>query len=148
MPAELNFDATTVVPATEFETLPAGVYLAQIVESEMKPTKKGDGELLELTLEVIDGEHRGTKLWDRLNLKNPSSEAVRIARSTLSSICHAVGVLKPRSSVELHNLPMEIKVACRKDEKSDKIYNDIKAYNKKSAPNQAPQAGGQPWKRS
>lgn len=36
--AELNFDANTVDPATSFEPLPAGKYIAIITESEKKPT--------------------------------------------------------------------------------------------------------------
>ena len=83
-----GFDANQVKPTTDFVPLPAGKYLAVIVESEFKPTKSGNGSYLELTFEVIDGEHKGRKLWARLNLDNPNPTAVEIARAELSAICH------------------------------------------------------------
>ena len=44
--ASLNgtFDATEVAPAVPLEVLPPGKYLAQLIESEMAPTKAGDGQ--------------------------------------------------------------------------------------------------------
>ena len=38
-----------------------------------------------------------------------TSDLVKIARGELSAICRAVGVMQPRDSVELHNVPLEIK---------------------------------------
>ena len=71
--ANLNgFDANTVDPASDFEPLPAGKYLAVITASEMKPTKSGNGHYLELTFQVIDGPYKGRMLWSRLNLDNPN----------------------------------------------------------------------------
>ena len=45
--ASLNgtFDATEVAPAVPLELLPPGKYLAHLIESEMLPTKAGDGQL-------------------------------------------------------------------------------------------------------
>ena len=67
-----------------------------------------------LGFEVIDGQYKGRKLWDRLVLQHPNSETVRIARGTLSAICRAVKVMTPKDSVELHNLPLIISVGIDK----------------------------------
>ena len=109
-----NFDASKVDPASSFDPIPAGKYLAAIVASELRPTKSGSGHYLELTFEIAEGQHKGRRLWARLNLDNPNPQAVQIARGELSAICRAVGVLQPRDSAELHNLPLSIKVACRR----------------------------------
>ena len=85
-----GFDANSVNPATDFEPLPAGKYLAIITDSEMKPTKSGSGNYLELTFQVIDGPFKGRMLWSRLNLDNPNAQAVQIAQGELSAICRAV----------------------------------------------------------
>jgi len=124
----LNFDANTVEPSTGFDPIPAGKYPAVIIESEMKTTKSGTGRYLELTFEVIDGEYHGRKVWARLNLENPNSTAVEIARSELSAICRAVNVRQPRDSVELHNLPLVITVRGNKNADTDEISNEIKGY--------------------
>ena len=38
--------------------IPAGKNLAVVTDSEMKPTKSGNGSYLELTLQIIDGEYK------------------------------------------------------------------------------------------
>lgn len=147
--AMLNFNAASVAPATAFDAIPAGNYAAIITESAMKPTKRGDGEYLQLTLQIIDGEHSGRKLFDRLNLNNPNATAVDIAQRTLSSICHAVGVMQPQDSAELHDIPMQVKVGVEKNATDGTNSNVIKGYatagNARPAPRPAaPAATGTP----
>lgn len=153
--ANLNgFNATEVEPTVSFEPLPAGEYLATITESEMKPTKSGSGSYLQMTFTILDGEFRGRVLWARLNLNNPNATAVKIARGELSAICRAVGVMQPRDSVDLHNLPLVISVKLKKRDDTGELTNEIKGYAKKDAADangqqaQAPVADNTPpWKR-
>ncbi|MCZ2341675.1 MAG: DUF669 domain-containing protein [Bacteroidales bacterium] len=158
--ANLNgFDANQVEPTGDFDPVPAGKYLAVITESEMKPTKSGSGSYLQLTFEIIEGEHKGRLLWARLNLDNPNATAVTIARAELSAICRAVGVLAPKDSVELHNLPLVIHVKCKKRDDTGDITNEVRGYSPKNtespvaAKSAAPSANGvannstPPWKR-
>jgi len=137
--AILNFDASSVAPSAPLDALPAGTYECCIVESGMFPTKSGNGSFLKLTFEVVSGEFAGRKLWARLNLDNPSKTAVEIARAELSAICHAVGVLAPRDSEELHNLPLLVTVKVRRLEDGD--VNDIKGYAPAKGAAPAPAAG-------
>ena len=130
--AILNFNANEVEPSVGFEAIPAGKYLAVIVDSEMKSNRAGTGEYLQLEFEIIDGEYKNRKVWTRLNLNNPNPDAVRMARADLSAICHAVNVIQPGDSVELHNLPLTITVKCRKTPDGD-IVNEIKGYAAKEA---------------
>ena len=145
-----GFDANQVEPAVGFEAIPAGKYVAMIVESEMKPTKAGDGAFLELVFQIVEGEFKGRKLWSRLNLENANPLAVQIARAELSAICRAVGVMAPNDSVELHDLPLLITVKCRKREDTGDIVNEVKGYAKKEAAQGQPQqaaASVPPWRR-
>jgi hypothetical protein len=148
--AQINFDARQVEPATEFEPLPAGKYLAVITNSELKPTKAGNGSFLELTFEVIEGQFQSRKLWARLNLENQNALAVKIARAELSALCRSVGVMEPRDSTELHNLPLVITVKQKADADGE-IRNEIKAYSKREAANPARPAQAAnptpPWRR-
>ncbi len=154
MGANLNgFDANTVDPLVEFEAIPEGKYLAMIVESGMKDTKDKKGHFLEFKFEVVEGEHKGRNLWARLNLDNANPTAVQIAQAELSAICRAVGIMRPKDSVELHNLPILLTVKVKKREDNGNLTNEIKGYAKKEAAvSQAPggQAGHQaaPWGRS
>ena len=149
--ANLNgFDARQVDPASDFEPIPAGKYLAIITESAMKPTKSGSGSYLELVFEVIEGQFKARNLWARLNLDNPNPLTVQIARAELSAICRATGVMQPKDSIELHNLPLLLTVKCKKREDTGDITNEVKGYAKKeAAAGQPQQAASQtpPWAR-
>ena len=111
--AFINFNAADVDPNQSFEPIPAGKYLAAIVDSTTKPTKNGAGEYLEIVLEVLEGPYKGRRLWERLTLKHPNDVVVRIASANLSAICHAVAVMTLRDSHELHDIPMTVTVALR-----------------------------------
>lgn len=126
--ATLNFDARQVAPSEALEPIPAGWYNAKIVESEMKPTKQGDGAYLSLTLQIIDGQYAGRKIFDLLNLQNPNPVAVEIAYKTLSAICHATGVIQCADSQQLHNLPLLVKISVRPPKDGYEAQNDVKGY--------------------
>ncbi len=126
-----NFNAHEVEPSTVLDPLPAGKYLAAITASEMKATKKKDGHYLELEFTVVDGPCKGRKVWDRLCLQHSNPIAQKIAQGNLSAICRAVGVMRPRDSVELHNLPLILTVKCKKRTDSDEISNEIAGYEAK-----------------
>ena len=148
--ATLNFNANEVDPAVGFDPIPAGRYLAVITESEMKPTKSGVGQYLQFTFQVIEGEYKGRLLWARLNLDNPNALTVKIARAELSAICRAVGVMAPKDSVELHNLPLVITVGHKKRNDTGEVVNTIRGYGKRDAaapPNSATSNNTPPWKR-
>ena len=141
-----------------FDALPEGEYVALIEDSETKETKKKNGEYLSLTLQIIEGEHEGRKLWVNLNLDNPNPKAVRFARSELADICRATNVMRPSDSLELHDIPMVVTVKCKRDKDTGEIYNKITGYAPYSAagaakPNTATAAattstgGAPPWQR-
>lgn len=113
--AQLNFDATQVSPDMGFDTVPAGWYNALIDESDMKPTKGGDGAYLHVRFNVIDGQYAGRKIFTRLNIRNANPVAQEIAYKQLSAIAHAVGVLNIQDSSQLHGIPLKIKVKVKKD---------------------------------
>ncbi len=151
MPSLQGFNANEVDPNFALEAIPAGKYLAVITESEMKPTKSGAGQYLQLAFQVIEGDCKGRLVWSRLNLDNANATTVRIARAELSAICRAVGVMAPKDSCELHGIPVVITIGLKKRTDNSEMANVIKGYTKKDATTaRAPAAGGNdrpPWKR-
>jgi len=159
--ANLNgFNANEVEPVDDLEPIPAGKYVAVITDSEMKPTKSGTGNYLQLTFQIIEGEYANRLLWVRLNLDNPNGTAVEIARRELSSICRAVGVMVPTDSTDLHNLPCFIHVRVKRRSDTGELQNEVKGYSRRDATAQpiaasevassTPDASGSdapPWKR-
>ncbi|MFO0873161.1 MAG: DUF669 domain-containing protein [Phycisphaerales bacterium] len=151
MPSLNGFNANDVDPNVGFEPIPAGKYLAVIVDSKTKQTKNGAGEYLQLEFEIVDGPYKGRRVWERLTLKHPNEQTVKIARGNLSAICRAVGVMKPNDSVELHNVPLSIVVGLKKREDNGEMTNVVKAFEKReSAATARPSAvagSAPPWKR-
>jgi hypothetical protein len=110
--AQLAFNARNVAPELPRDPVPAGVYLAQIIESDVVATKTG-GQMLKITHEILDGPCKGRRVWSNINVQNPSAEAERIGQAQLSALCHAVNVLDLRDSSMLHLIPLRMRVTIR-----------------------------------
>jgi len=151
--AQFNFDASQIAPQASTGPLPAGVYLAHIVESDVQPLKSGNGEGLKLTFEIIDGQLKGRKVWENLNIRHSSEDTQRIAQSQLSALCHAVNVIKLMDTAALHFKPVRINVTVREAVGQYKASNNIKGYEAvgggisapATAPTPAPVAEAPVW---
>jgi Protein of unknown function (DUF669) len=95
-----------------FKDLPPGLYTVRINGEETKPTKAGTGEYLQLTFEVCDGPHTGSKIF---------------AQATLQAICEAAGLPELNESSDL--LGKTLRVATLNESYQDKIYPRIRSYS-------------------
>ena len=127
--ASLNFDSTKHAPQQEFQPIPDDTMVdLMIVESELKPTSKGDGVRLVLVMQVQGGPYANRKIFTGLNIQNPNPTAVEIAYSELSAICHVTGVPQPQDSQQLHGIPFKGKIKLRPASGDYGASNEIKAY--------------------
>ena len=125
--AEINFDASAVEPSQPSGPIPAGSYLAQIIESDVKLLKSGNGTGVALTFQVLDGEFKGRRVWTNINVQHNNPEAQRIGQQQLSTLCRALNVMQLKSTEQLHNQPLKIRVKIRVDAQyGDK--NEISGY--------------------
>jgi len=157
--ARLNFDATTI-DVTAHDPIKPGTYEAVITETELRPTRNGEGKGINVTCEIVSGEAKGRKVWEWINYQHPKAEAQRIGQETLAKICKAVGVARLEDTEQLHNIPLLVKVALDKTDATKNVVKDFLAKPKaaaaaaapapSAAPAQsaAPAAGGDdPWAR-
>ena len=107
--AQLNYQADPDLKPS-YGLIEPGNYLAMIIASEMKPNKARTGEYLQLTVEVIDGQYKGRKVFDRLNIRNQNKTAEHMAIESLNALCLATSVLHLNDSEQLHNIPVMITV--------------------------------------
>ena len=136
-----TFDAEATEP-TSFDLLPVGDYEAMIVESEKKTSQGGD-DYISLTFQILGPTHAGRKHWHNLNLWHKTSkEAVQIANGNLSAICRAVGVLHPRDTSELHNLPMIVRISQKPRKDNGEMQNQMTNWKPKGGAAAAPQPLG------
>jgi hypothetical protein len=124
------------IPDDDFDLLPPGKYLAQVIESALADTKNGTGQILTLTFEIMDGEFERRRVWERLNIVNANPDAQRIAQQQLKRLCDASGAGVINDSEELHFKPVVIDVGVRQDKTGQyRDQNSIKGF--------APAEGGQ-----
>lgn len=110
-----------------FEPLPPGEYAVVISEQKTKPNKAGTGEYLELTLVIEEGSSRGRRIWERLNLRNPSQKAVQIAREAVERIREVTGIAA-RSADDL--VGGRMRVVTFNDDFGTKVKNYLPAKTK------------------
>jgi len=123
---DLNFNADEHDDVS-FGVIPKGwasVIISGIkkVESKNKP----GNHYLNVEYTVQTEGFKGRKLWSIINLWNTNSTAVEIAQRDFAGICRAVGVMCPRDTAELLNIPLGINIGHR-DYKGDP-QEDVKGY--------------------
>lgn len=137
------------------DPVPAGEYTALILESEKKDNRAGTGAYIRLVMEITEGQYKGRKLFETMNLWHENPMTVRIAMAEMKSLCNACGGIRPQQTEELHSIPFLVKVGQRKREDTGEMQNSIKAF--KAIGNHTPEAAaaGQeqtgtdkpPWKK-
>lgn len=145
------------VPQSDFELLPEGDYRLTVTDSEMRDTAKGGTQLV-FTYQVVGSTHDGSKLFDRLNIKNDNQKAVEISFQTLAKLVSACGLEKVNDSSDLHGKSFMAHVEVKKGtgtyikdgvEKPSLDQNVIKKYypvgtETKTAPQASAQAASAP----
>lgn len=126
--AFINFDASTVSPEAAREPVPAGTYIAHIVESDLVASKTGNGQNLKLTFQILDGQFKDKKIYENLCVQHTNSETQRIAQAKLSALCHATGVIKVQDSSALHYKPVKLNIAIQPPQNGFEAKNRINGY--------------------
>lgn len=93
-----GFNTNSVPPASD--VVPPGKYPVQIDTVAMKPNSKATGHFMEIRFTILDGPPgtKGRKLWDRLNIDNPSEIAVRMSLASLASLGIALNLAEIRET--------------------------------------------------
>lgn len=127
--AQMNINTADLPDQDRFEPIPAGKYAVQIIESDSVALKTGNGESLNITLEVIEGDFAGRKVFDRLNYLHTNQIAQRIGQQGMKSICKAVGFEGHLSDSEvLHGIPLVAKIVIEQKDQNYEPKNVVKGY--------------------
>lgn len=92
-----EFDLNEVPPMDDFIPVPPGNYTCQIAGAEIKETKSRTGHGLTFSLTVLDGPHAGRKVFDFINIANPSQVCQKMGRSVFAALSKACGIVKQRN---------------------------------------------------
>lgn len=136
------------VPPDQYEPLPIGDYRAEIVASDIKPTKNGSGQYIQFEVQILEGEHAGRRAWDRINLWNANEDATRIAHQTMRKILDACGKDAVDDTEELHQIPFVFKVTMRQNKKTGEMQNAYSYAREGEVSSARPAQPAQPAQRS
>jgi hypothetical protein len=115
MSTRLNFDVAKVDTTDTYTPIPAGDYLVAVKKVEMKPTKSGTGTMLQMTLAVIEGEHKNRVVFERLNVVNENVTAQEIAQRRVAQYSLFSGKHPISDAADLVNCVFAVTVGVRTD---------------------------------
>jgi len=102
--------------SNNFEPLPVGDYLVAITNSDFKAAKSGKGRYISLTMEVLEGDYKGRKLFYNLNVQHENEKAQMIGQSQLKKVIEAVGKDHISATEDLHDIPFYATVKIKEDQ--------------------------------
>lgn len=105
-----DYDAPTEEPVSNFDPLPAGDYVAQVIGSEIKDTRNRTGKILALTWEVVDGPSEHRQFWQNINYLNDSPKAQEIGRKQLDEVAYSAGATRLTDTDDLHFKPCLVRL--------------------------------------
>lgn len=128
-----------------FDLIPSGWQPMQIVETDVQATKVGNGQMLVLTYEILEGPFTRRRIWGRINIVNSNAQAQEIGQRDLGSICKAIGLGPITDTKDLEFKPFQGRVGVEPGKDGYEAKNKVSAfkpYGQGSAP--APQARSAP----
>lgn len=135
-------------PQQSYDPIPAGEYVAQVIDSDIVDTKSGTGKMIKLTWQIIDGEYEGRLVFDNFNIVNQNPKAVEIAEREWAAVQAACNKYAVTDTEQVHAIPCFIKVAIQPAKGDYGPSNRIKGYKpavqggqqppQQQAPQQAP----------
>lgn len=97
-----EFDVNSLpVSENNFDPLPAGWYEVNITGAELKDTKDGAGNYINVKYSVTGPSHQGRVVFGMLNLKNKNPKAEEIGRQQLGELMRACGISRVTDSDQL-----------------------------------------------
>jgi hypothetical protein len=136
--AENNFNTKDY----EDEKLSEGTYTVIATEVKEKPTRSGNGVVVSIQYQVVDGPCKNRVVFGNFNVKHENAEAERIGRSELAKFCDAIGVTCPKAPSDLCNKPVMMSLKYNGD------FNKLKfSPYSPSAPQSSASSTTPPWKK-
>jgi hypothetical protein len=149
MRLETAFETKNLPQADSFKPIPEGKYTAKIKTADVKDTKSGTGQYLNIMWEIAKGDSTGRVVFDMINFRNANPKAQEIGLRQLSGLLAATGIKRLEDTDQLIGLSAEIKVVIEESAGFDPS-NQVKSYKAIAgsplpAPAEAPQERKAPW---
>ena len=141
------------VEPNKFDPIPEGWYQVRITGAEVKTTKAGTGQYVSLSYDILGPTHQGRKMWDNINISNPSRVCEEIGEQQMARIRSAIGLPRITDTDQLMNAIIQVKVKIKDDKNNVVDYKAIEGgkppmpEQKKEAPKTPAFDSLPPWGR-
>lgn len=145
------FDRDSVEPIRDYGILPDGQYPSLIEVSEVQATKAKNGHFIFLEMNILEGEFKNQKIFDRINIDNPSEKCVEMGKRSLAALCYAADVQGFNDTSQLTNKIVIAHVKTKDDRNFVRTYSSPSATVASAGPPVAPPSaapstsGKEPW---
>ena len=109
-----------------YGTIPAGWYGVTVSKAEVKPTRAGTGEYINLMYTITGPTHQGRTVWGMINIRNPNPKAEEIGLQQLGELLRAMGIAKLSDTDQLLGMALSVKVIIKEDDQGEK--NEVKGF--------------------
>jgi hypothetical protein len=148
-------------PATDYEVMPDGWYGAEIIESETRTSATGN-RYLSLTFQINDdrgaAQFIGRRVWHNINLFHEKKTTRVRAEEEFGALVRSLRLVragdenaKVSDSVELHGIPVDIRLKRKEGQDGYGPKSEIKQYRTSSGVATPPtkagngNSNGRPW---
>lgn len=161
--AELGFDFSYTADdlKDEYQPLPEDTYTVEVVDSEIRAMKEGDGKYIRLRLRVTSGTYENRIFFNNISVPDKDAqteEQYRKAVKMLGQLCNAVGMpegFQLKNTLDLHNVEIKASVYVTKPKNGYGPGNKIGQFSAMGTGSpvvaaqqtQAPAKPAAPWKR-
>jgi hypothetical protein len=137
------FDPSQYEGTTDLVPIPPGWQSAQIVEASCKEALNNSSSTYVLAVfEIIEGEHKGRKIFQNVTLTNQNQQAVEIGQRLPTDICNALEIGPLKNLEVLQYKPLKVRVGIKRDK--DGVYPDRNQITQVRPYDFVPKRGGDP----
>jgi hypothetical protein len=132
---------------SQFDVLPVGEYVAQVIDASVSAHKNGDGYGISLTWQISEGDYENRCAFQHITFLHSSAQAQQIGRRQLKDLSVATGVNEHVNDVEVFKfIPCRIRLGVEKDPNG--VYADKNRVSRVLPlnPPEEPGGGGRPAK--
>jgi hypothetical protein len=123
-----TFSVDSLPVATgNYDPVPAGWYPVTINSAEIKDTKSGTGQYINIRYDITGENHAGRVVFGMINIRNANPKAEEIGRQQLGELLRAIGLSMVTDTDELIGAQLSIKVAISEREGYDPR-NEVKGF--------------------
>ena len=111
-----------------FEPIPAGWYTATIASAELKDTKAGTGQYINVRYDITGPAYEGRVVFGMLNIRNQNPQAEQIGHQQLGELMRAIGIAAVQDTDQLIGGNCMIKVKVRAATEQYDASNEVSGW--------------------